>query len=311
MSEHVRTGAKILVVDDSAVDRTLAGSLVEQAGWSVVYAEDGEQALQEIDKESPNAILTDLRMPKVDGLQLVERVRHLHPHIPVILMTGVGSEEIAAKALNAGAASYVPKQSLGVDLEEALSQVLMILHHGEEVSLGKLFRQQESHFELGYEKNGLETLVNHSQQCLAQLDFGDEAELIRVGMALTEALNNAVDHGNLELDSTLREEADGRYDQLRKERLLTLPYRDRRVYLTQKLTSQEAVFVVKDEGAGFDPTQLPDPTDPENLMRASGRGMLLIRTFMDEVKFNEAGNEITLVKKRRQPPAQASNHGDS
>ena len=59
----------------------------------------------------------------------------------------------------------------------------------------------------------------------------------------------------------------------------------------------EAVFVVRDEGPGFDPNSLPDPTDPENLLKPSGRGIMLIRTFMDAVSFNEKGNEVTMVKR--------------
>ena len=58
-------------------------------------------------------------------------------------------------------------------------------------------------------------------------------------------------------------------------------------------------LIVRDEGPGFDVSSLPDPTDPANLGKSSGRGLLLIRTFMDDVRFNAAGNEITLSKRRR------------
>ena len=68
--------------------------------------------------------------------------------------------------------------------------------------------------------------------------------------------------------------------------------------MTAKLSPAEAHFVIRDEGPGFDPSACPDPTDPANLEKRSGRGLLLIRTFMDEVAFNEAGNQITLVKRR-------------
>ena len=53
--------------------------------------------------------------------------------------------------------------------------------------------------------------------------------------------------------------------------------------------------MIRDEGPGFDPTKLPDPTDPANMEKASGRGLLLIRTFMEEVRHNDQGNEITMV----------------
>ena len=65
------------------------------------------------------------------------------------------------------------------------------------------------------------------------------------------------------------------------------------------MNQQEAVFVIRDEGEGFDPELLPDPTDPANLERVCGRGLLLIQTFMDHVEHNERGNQITMINNRR------------
>ena len=67
--------------------------------------------------------------------------------------------------------------------------------------------------------------------------------------------------------------------------------------LRATLSRSEAVYVVEDEGPGFDPATLPLPTDPANLERIGGRGLMLIRTFMDEVEHNEKGNRITLRKR--------------
>ena len=65
-------------------------------------------------------------------------------------------------------------------------------------------------------------------------------------------------------------------------------------------------FTVRDEGPGFDPSKLPDPTDPANLEKISGRGLLLMRTFMDEVRFNATGNEVTMVKTNPSPEGAAA-----
>jgi anti-sigma regulatory factor (Ser/Thr protein kinase) len=70
------------------------------------------------------------------------------------------------------------------------------------------------------------------------------------------------------------------------------------VYITERVSRAEAHYVIRDEGPGFNPFVLPDPTAPENLDKLSGRGLLLIRTFMDDVSYNETGNQITLVKRR-------------
>ncbi len=76
------------------------------------------------------------------------------------------------------------------------------------------------------------------------------------------------------------------------------PYRERRLYVHARLSRSEAVYVIRDEGPGFDPATVPDPTDPANLEKASGRGLLLIRAYMDEVIHNRTGNQVTLIKRR-------------
>ena len=119
---------------------------------------------------------------------------------------------------------------------------------------------------------------------------------------LLELLVNAIEHGNLEMSSELRESAGDEYRQVRLSRTTSAPYADRRVQLQIQLTSDELKVVVKDEGPGFDPSTLPDPTDAENLLKPSGRGLLLIRTFMDQVSFNETGNEVTMQKRSKSNP---------
>jgi anti-sigma regulatory factor (Ser/Thr protein kinase) len=68
------------------------------------------------------------------------------------------------------------------------------------------------------------------------------------------------------------------------------------------LTSESAQFKIRDEGPGFDPQTLPDPTDPEYLERPSGRGVLLMKSFMDKVTYNDSGNEVTMTKVVTQNP---------
>src|SRR5207253_2156364 len=103
-----------------------------------------------------------------------------------------------------------------------------------------------------------------------------------------EAILNAMYHGNLEVDSQLRQDDESRFHRLIEERRQNPHYANRRLTVRALLTPERAQFVVADEGAGFDPDTLPDPTDPANLERVGGRGLLLIRTFMNEVKFNAA-----------------------
>ncbi len=289
----------VLVVDDAALDRKLAGGCVEQEGWTPIYAESGREALEIIARDSPDLVLTDLQMHEIDGLQLVQHVRQNHPEIPVILMTAFGSEEIAVKALKAGAISYIPKKNLKRDLGDAFRIVMSALAVAEQRDQVRDYLQtSQAEFVLGYEPGGSQALISYLQDGLTRLNFCDQVGLLQVSTALTEAITNALDHGNLELDSSMREGADNEYRRMGEERAQQSPYRDRRVHVRAHLTPAEARYVIRDEGPGFDPKTLPDPTDPENLLRPHGRGVMLIHAFMDEVRFNETGNEITMVKRR-------------
>jgi CheY-like chemotaxis protein len=294
--------ARVLVVDDSMLDRYVAGALIEEhSGWTAVFAENGREALSLLQGELPDLVLTDLQMPEINGLELVEAIRRDFPVVPVILMTAHGSEDIAGEALRKGAASYVPKKNLARDLIGTVENVLDISRaHRNVQQVVECLSDIELRFIISNDPTRLQPLIGHCQDLMMQMKIVEKNGLIRVGTALHEALTNAIEHGNLELRSELRDIDDRKsYRLLLEKRRLEMPYRARRIHVNAKFSHQEAVYRIRDEGPGFDPSHLPDPTDPANLEKVSGRGLFLIRTFMDEVAFNGTGNEITLVKRRK------------
>ncbi len=293
-----------LIVDDSLTDRRLAGGIIARhAAWEVHYATDGRDALEQIELHLPDIVLTDLNMPELNGLELVRAIRTDYPLVPVILMTAQGSEVIAVEALKSGAASYVPKQQLATDLIETIEQVLSKsqVDRGQARLLRRM-RQQRVEFELENDFDLLTSLVQHLQETTFGMGACDEGERVRVGVALQEALTNACFHGNLELDSALRLEDHQAYYDLAKTRAQQTPYTERRVRVSAEFHPGAAKFVIRDDGPGFDPNGLPDPTDPANLEKPTGRGLLLMKTFMDDVQYSPRGNEVTLIKQRRATP---------
>ncbi|MBS0265874.1 MAG: ATP-binding protein [Planctomycetes bacterium] len=287
----------LLVVDDSGIDRRLAGSILEKnPEWTVAYAANGMEAIAQIEVRLPDIIITDLQMPELDGLQLVEFVRSVHPGIPVVLMTGVGSEEIALEAFDKGAASYVPKSQLNVDLAETVSRLLALTPRHPLLTALKAGKN-EIQCELENDLQLLSGFTHELRQIVEERGLFNESEALRFATAVDEALMNAYFHGNLEIDSKLREDDGNAYHDLAQERRRLPPYSDRRIHLQTKIEPDHVSVTIRDEGAGFDYRNQPDPTDPAYLDRPHGRGMLLMRAFSDEVRFNEAGNEVTLIKR--------------
>ncbi len=292
--------ATILVVDDSAVDRKLVGGLLgKDASIKVDFAVNGLEALASMEAGIPDLVLTDLIMPEMDGLSLVSAVRKRFHLVPVILMTSKGSEELAVQALATGAASYVPKRILAQRLLDTVHNVLAVSwRRRSHIRLMSSMTQSESAFVLENDPGLIGPLVTYIQEDCTHIGLCDATEQTRLGVALEEALTNALYHGNLQIGSELREQDEKAYWALVKQRGQEPPYCDRRIHITARMSRDRGVFAIRDEGPGFDPSALPDPTDPANLEKVSGRGVFLMRTFMDEVNFNETGNCVTLVKLR-------------
>jgi CheY-like chemotaxis protein len=294
----------ILVADDSLLEQRYVGRILEQhGGVRVTFARDGEEALASLARSQPAVILTDMNMPGMDGLTLVEKVRERFPLVPVVLMTGSGNERVAVAALKAGAADYVPKQALAHDLAPVIDRVLSFgqaEYRRYQVLQG--MTRRSSQYVLENDPALVPPLVAQFREDLIEMGLCDLTGATRAGIALEEALLNAIYHGNLEVSSDLRENGDDAFRCTATQRRGEEPYASRRVRISARLTTSHATFIIIDQGPGFDVASLPDPTDPAFLERPSGRGLLLMRAFMDEVRYNAAGNRVTLVKRRDRSP---------
>src|SRR6266480_444468 len=101
--------ARILVVDDEKSMRDLLSITLGKEGYDVLTAAGGEPAIETLHRESVDAVITDLRMPKVDGLQVLRAAKEISPDIAVIVITAVASTETAVEAMKLGAYDYITK----------------------------------------------------------------------------------------------------------------------------------------------------------------------------------------------------------
>lgn len=300
----------ILVVDDSEVDRRIMGNCLQAIESKVLYATDGLDALRQVEQHAPDLVVTDIQMPVMDGLQLLTHLKQDYPALPVVLVTSKGSESIAADALMRGAASYVPKRSLTRDLPETIIEILKAAR--DDLGHSILMHCMECNscsFTIYNDLSLIKTLVSHFQEMLRCLPLGDETERLRVGIALHEALSNAYYHGNLEIGSSIERSDREALATLANERQLQPPYRDRKIAIGISLDREFVRCVVRDEGPGFDTSNLAVTLSPES-MESGGRGIILMHTIMDEVSYNDTGNEVTLVKRKVVPTEDDDVHDD-
>jgi len=303
---------KVLVVDDSPVDRRLVKGLLEKGSSLTVECSDsGKAALQCMDKSLPELVLTDMQMPDMNGLELVITARLQYPDVPIVLMTAHGSELLAVEALEQGAASYVPKSRLSEKLLDTVDEVLTCTRAEQKnEKLISCLKRATFAYELDSDFALIDPLVETVQEVIAGMGLLGFNERVRLGVAFKEALLNAMFRGNLQLDRQqmpdIRDEVpEGEEKSIVQQRQADPRYRDRKTRVDVKVDRDEVRFVIGDEGPGFDVNTVPVAGDPQALEPDQGRGLWLIRSFMDEVCFNEKGNEITIVKRREDPDASA------
>ncbi len=297
----------VLIVDDSSIDRTVVDALLRREGeldWVIEHAENGVVALSKMENLMPDVIITDMLMPEMDGLQLVAHVRAAYPKIPIILATAQGSEALAVEALEKGAASYVPKAELAAKINDTVRQVIDVSRADRgHKALTERIASSRLTLDLDNDPMLILPLVNRLRQMLDEMEICDANERTHVGIALEEALLNALFHGNLEIPAdairqVLSEHCQSKASAYVDNRRAQAPYRDRRIYVEADVGREAARFVIRDDGPGFQPPKDLQPHRPICLEKAAGRGIVLISRFMDEVSYNDRGNEVTMVKRK-------------
>ncbi len=298
----------ILLVDDSPTDRRLMeGLLSKRLHFHTETAEDGAVALLKMQRDTPDIVVTDMQMPNMDGLELVESVRKRYPWVPVILITGEGSEELAARALQRGAAGYVPKSKSEETLGDTIEHVLQLART--ESSFDRIIDCSTlTHFEFAFENDFalIAPSLELVQRMTVAMGICDDTAALQVCVALEHALQNAIYHGNLELDGDIEGNRE-----LRNKRLREAPYKDRKVHFSIKITREEAVFSIRDEGPGFNVREAAALGRQVAITGGAGQGLFLMWAFMDDVKFNATGNSVVMLKKRTAEAVLAAERTDS
>lgn len=296
----------ILLVEDSPTQAMQLKLLLESGSHKVTSCDDGLPALELLADGACELVITDLELPVMNGLDLIRKMKADFPQVPAVLITGHGSERLAAEALKVGATAYVPKSMVDELLLGTVEDVLGVMRT--DLRYAELIDctvENRLIFDLPNKPELLITAIDLVTQMAAGMELLTVMERYRVSQALQQAASNALYRGNLELSwkqlpqasiSELHAEA---LPEVVQERLGKLPYKNRRIHFDARLMRDLIRVAIKDDGPGFDPKLFEvrhQAQDGAAFTGDCGRGFALIDRFVDKVTFNESGNEITLVK---------------
>ncbi len=263
----------LLVVEDDELMRDVLSRFLEMKGYRVSLREDGKSALATFRDGAFDLVLSDVAMPGMDGMQLLKAVKGHNPRVPVILISGHGDVDMVVRALKAGAENFLAKPLSMERLARVVDQALdLSLIHPEEPHPFPSFRQI-SQLSVPSQHEYIHEVVFQIARSAVAVGFANHDLNNNLKLALVEALTNAMEHGN-HWDPELRVEVEAR------------------------ISRDVMEVVVSDQGQGFDPGSLPDPTSPEQLLCERGRGIFLMRSILDQVEVIPPGNRVVLRKHR-------------
>jgi FixJ family two-component response regulator/anti-sigma regulatory factor (Ser/Thr protein kinase) len=305
------SGICVLFVDDEADIRdSFAQRFARQ--YDVRVAGNGNEALKRLEGDhGVQVVVTDIRMPGMTGLELIGSAKQVDPDLGFIVISGHGDTDDIITAFRLGAHNFIRKPYRFADLERAIEEEGQRYEQAREqrIRLAEervadrfLTRVDGLTFELPTRLEWISPVTVRLIGVFAAMGVCTDENRFNVALGLVEILTNAIEHGNLGITGTeklkLKAQGEAIYQAEVHRRLESPAAASRKVTIHATCDRAKATVRVMDEGGGFEFNSLPDPTDPENLFKPSGRGILLARTFLDRVDYEGRGNAVTLIKFR-------------
>ncbi|MCA9069527.1 MAG: ATP-binding protein [Planctomycetaceae bacterium] len=291
----------ILIVDSSDEEREMIRGLLDgKPSWKLLDVASSAVAKDLLREQQIDMVLVDLSTAGLPEEQFLKYLRFELTQIPTLLLTTDNEDSSAmVEALGIGAVCYVPKSQMARDLLITVERLLGLTGcRRRHARLLESLTTIKSHFRLeGNDISLIPALIGHLVDTAEDFGVTTHGNRTQMAVALDEAMINGIIHGNLEVSSELRRGNGEAFHQLLSQRKTQNPFAERVLHVSGHFQVGEARFTIQDEGPGFDPSSVADPTKRSNLDKPYGRGLFLIRAFMSEVLFNDKGNEITLIKR--------------
>lgn len=288
---------RILFLDDEEMIRDLFREIFGII-HDLTLIGTAEEALEICKDKSFDLIITDVRLPKMSGIDFISKLRDKEINTPFIVITGNQDIEISIRALRLGAVDFFIKPFRMDAIRHSLQKFENLFIFSQELI-------SKNHFQLTHSKQNfairpslknLNQYVNLVMRSISLIPGIHTDDILSIKLALYELLGNSIEHGFagisyehkaslLSSDVDYVDHVDRICADINECVLLEIGFEDHKVYVS-----------LKDRGAGFDPSKVPDPVTDPNASYLSGRGIFLARMNVDELVYNDIGNEVSFSK---------------
>ncbi|MCI0471001.1 MAG: SpoIIE family protein phosphatase, partial [Candidatus Aminicenantes bacterium] len=284
----------ILIIDDNNDLLEYLKDFFMIYDYEVILAETGNEGIEKFREYLPDIVISDMRLPDKNGNIVVKEIKAINKDVPIIIITGFSDKQLILSAMRNGALDLLKKPFKPKDLKYLINKI-DTLFRKIKVKLSSSFIDWEKRqFRISNDIYAISSVVNF---VFSNIDYiSEDVSFMKNG--LQELLINAVEHGNLNISYEEKQELleKGDYNRHLKEKASLPAYRDKYVMIKVFSTADYLKIIIEDMGNGFDLSSIPDPENPENFLKESGKGILMALHAYDKVEYNEIGNCVTLFK---------------
>lgn len=287
----------ILVIDDEDALRKMLRIALTEKGYTVFEASNGIEGIKVFKKISPGIVLTDVNMPEMNGIEMTRKIKEINEDADIVIMTGFGTEDLVIDAIRAGASNYIKKPLQFNELFSILDSIAFKREARKRYEVVKdVVQYEEKKITM---ENNLEKIWGVVNQVFYNVtDKNEEISIDGLKLGLYEIIVNAIEHGNLEISFEEKKKAlqENSYSGLLTKRMDKANREGKNVRIHSIFDKKHIKITVTDCGKGFDYSNLPNQSDPETMLSAHGRGILLASVYYDSVEYKHPGNSVVLVK---------------
>ena len=277
--------SSILVIDDEIEICELLQVVLEMSGHQVQITESASKALKCLQEQEFDFVIIDMIMPEISGLEMIRIVNEKYPRTLTILTTGLQTQDVIKQALEQGAYNFVNKPF-------SIQEISNIIDLGSRVSTYPANTQaiqhylvQQLHFVLPSQRSLMEEVAGTIANVAKIFGFPEKLVAMNIPLTVDELFLNAVIHGNKEDISQI-------------------------VCINVVLDANQISITISDQGKGFDWERVLARNTPTDLENEGGRGIFLVKHYVDKISYNKTGNSVTVVITRHRTSPQSSTKSD-
>ena len=290
----------VLVVDEDADYRSVMADLLSEH-MNLSFASNFSEALKMVNNNEYSMVISDSEIADIAVVEMITKLKTLQPNLFFVIITSKHDMALAVDVMRNGAVDYLLKPFAVEDIANLVEKYLKFsVNKRFDYDLLNILSEEKRTFSIPTNVHILSPFVYEIMEMVKRFTNITKNDIFSMRLALYEMLINAVEHGNLGINYETKKNllsAGIDYIEYLDNLCKQDPYYNRKIEISYHYQKDSISFVVKDEGDGFDVQKFENRDIKGELLALHGRGIIISKFNMDEIVYNEKGNEVRLTKK--------------